>query len=121
MQPIVKVQRLGLTVLLGLEEEVASMDDLLHFLAQHAKDAVKRLEEAAYHVVSQADGAAGQSLVTEHKTTYSHIFKRWVKGGAATAEEILMRPNRKLPGVALNLPLYTWRKNGKYILAEGAG
>ncbi|GJP47229.1 hypothetical protein CLOM_g6443 [Closterium sp. NIES-68] len=59
MQPIVKVQRLGLTVLLGLEEEVASMDDLLHFLAQHAKDAVKRLEEAAYHVEYNIQGDGG--------------------------------------------------------------
>ncbi|GJP49155.1 hypothetical protein CLOM_g8405 [Closterium sp. NIES-68] len=92
MGPLVAVWRVGLTGKCRLQDRVATVDDLIFFLAQHAKAAVESLEKAAL----AADGPA-------------------------SAAQLLARTTGALRGVRFGFPLYKWTEAGKYRLAEGNG
>ncbi|GJP34758.1 hypothetical protein CLOM_g19187 [Closterium sp. NIES-68] len=103
MGPLVAVWRVGLTGKCRLQDRVATVDDLIFFLAQHAK------------------AAATAKLLEGHKKAYGIIFASRVRDGPASAAQLLARTTGALRGVRFGFPLYKWTEAGKYRLAEGNG
>ncbi|GJP70315.1 hypothetical protein CLOP_g1262 [Closterium sp. NIES-67] len=121
MGPLVAVWRVGLTGKCRLQDRVATVDDLIFFLAQHAKAAVESLEKAALAAVLQNDAKATAKLLEGHKKAYGIIFASRVRDGPASAAQLLARTTGALRGVRFGFPLYKWTEAGKYRLAEGNG